>query len=263
MLIPEQYLEILAELGLTQTEAKVYIVLLCLKTATARNLHRESNIARQDVYRILSDLQEKGLIEKVIAKPAKFRPISVKDAISILLRRKIEHNRQLRRKAKQAFRNLEVDCVKTVPLDENVNFILLSKSETNPTGHIDKIGKAVENAKKTVMGLISFQLFMTVKLMEEDIWKKAVKKGIKFKFIVSGNSDEKEKLALDPRLKNTDNFEVCWTPKLPQATVLLVDEKEAFCRTGITAESPVLWSTDPSFVAMIKDYLNTKWNTLS
>jgi sugar-specific transcriptional regulator TrmB len=263
MLIPERHLEILAELGLTQMEAKVYTVLLYLKSATARNVHRESNIARQDVYRILSDLQEKGLIEKVIARPAKFRPISAKDAISTLLQRKIEHNRQLRKKAKQAFSNLEINCVKTEHLDENVNFILLSKSETNPTGHIDRIGKAVDDALKNVMGLITFQLFMKVKLMDESIWKKAVKKGIKFKFIISGNSDEKEKLALHPMLKNTENFKIRWTPKLPHATVLLVDEKEAFCRTGITAESPVLWSTEPSFVAMIKDYLNTKWQALS
>jgi sugar-specific transcriptional regulator TrmB len=98
MLIPEEYIEILAELGLTHTEAKIYMNLLCLKRATANNIHRKSNVARQEVYRILSDLQEKGLVEKVIDKPTKFKPIPASDAISILLQRRNEQNRQLGKK---------------------------------------------------------------------------------------------------------------------------------------------------------------------
>ncbi len=50
MVIPEEYVETLAELGLTHTEAKVYMALLSLKTAAANNIHKESNVARQDVY---------------------------------------------------------------------------------------------------------------------------------------------------------------------------------------------------------------------
>ena len=262
MLIPEDYVEILTELGLTHTEAKVYVALLCLNSATARTIHKESNIARQDVYRILSDLEEKDLIEKIIAKPAEFRPIPAKDAISILLQKRKEQNHQLRKKAIRQFRNFNVECAETAPLDKKPNFILLSKSETSPLGHIDKPGKAIDSAKKSVMGVLTFELFVKVKLMDEHIWKKAVKRGVKIKFIVGGRPDEKTELTLDTVLKDSDYFEVRWTTALPQAAVLLVDEREAFCRTGVRIENPVLWSADPNFVAMIKDYLKTKWNSL-
>lgn len=262
MLIHEEYVQVLAELGLTHTEAKVYLVLLCLKSANANKIHRQSNVARQDVYRILSDLEEKDLIEKIIAKPREFRPIPPNDAISILLQKRNEKSRQLRKKAIRLFRNFKDNCTMALPLDAVSRFILLSKSETNPTGHIDKLGKAVDNAQKSVMCLTTFQLFMQVKYADGHIWKKAVKRGVKFKFIIGRRPNEKLKLTLDPMLKNTDYFEIRWTPTVIPTSVLLVDGREAFCRTGANIDCPVLWSAAPSFVAMIKDYFETKWKSV-
>jgi sugar-specific transcriptional regulator TrmB len=263
MINQEEYVQVLAELGLTHLQAKVYIILLCLGTATARNIQRQSNIARQDVYRILSDLKERDLIEKVIARPTKFRSIPANEAISILLQRKTERNRQLREKAIQTFRNFNNNCIETTLLEGDSQFILLSKSKTNPTAHIDKLGKTVDNAQTSVMCQTTFQLFMKVKYMDERIWKKAVNRGVKFRWIIERkHENEKLELTLDPVLKNADYFEIRWDSTCPPACVLLVDEKEAFCRIGLDIESPVLWSIAPCFVAMIKDYLETKWRSL-
>jgi sugar-specific transcriptional regulator TrmB len=262
MLIPEDSIEILVELGLTHTEAKAYVSLLCLNTATARNLHKVSNIARQNIYQLLSDLEEKGLIEKVIAKPTKFKPIPADQAISLLLQRKKEQNSQLREKAIKHFRNFEIGCAKTVVLDKNAQFLLLSKSETSPLGHIDKLGKAVNKAKKSVVSLITFPIFMKVQLMDENIWKKAARRGVKIQFIIARSANEKSEINLDPMLENTNNFEIRWTSSLPTATVLLIDDNEVFCRIGTNIESPVLWSSSPQFVGMVKDYVKMKWQSL-
>jgi sugar-specific transcriptional regulator TrmB len=262
MLLPEDSIEILVELGLTHTEAKAYVSLLCLNTATARNLHKVSNIARQNIYQLLSDLEEKGLIEKVIAKPTKFKPIPADQAISLLLQRKKEQNSQLREKAIKHFRNFEIGCAKTVVLDKNAQFLLLSKSETSPLGHIDKLGKAVNKAKKSVVSLITFPIFMKVQLMDENIWKKAARRGVKIQFIIARSANEKSEINLDPMLENTNNFEIRWTSSLPTATVLLIDDNEVFCRIGTNIESPVLWSSSPQFVGMVKDYVKMKWQSL-
>jgi sugar-specific transcriptional regulator TrmB len=262
MHIPEEYVQVLADLGLTHTEAKVYIVLLCLERATANRIHLESNVARQDVYRVLSDLEERDLIEKIIAKPTKFIPLPPSEAISILLKKRKDRNKQLGNRAKQLFRNFKHACVETLPLSEATRFILLSKSETNPLGHIDKPGKSVGSAQNSVMGLITFPLFMKVKYKDEHVWKKSVKRGVKFRFMISGRSNAKRTLSFDPILKNSNCFKVRWLSEAVPATVLLIDDKEAFCRTGVKIDNPVLWSSASSFVAMIKDYLETKWKSL-
>jgi sugar-specific transcriptional regulator TrmB len=262
MSIPEEYVETLSELGLTHTEAKVYLTLLSLKSATANSIHKESNVARQEVYRVLADLEEKGLIDKIISKPAEFTPIPASGAITILLQKRNEQNRQLQKKAVKQLRNFGIDCLRKVPLPKDARFVLLSKSETNPTAHADKLGKAVDNAEKTVMCSTILPLFIKVKSMDEQVWKKAVKRGVKFKFIIGRKPNEKSELNLDPVLKNSENFEIRWTPTVIPSCVLLVDEREAFCRMGSDVECPVLWSANPSFAAVIKDYFENTWKLL-
>jgi sugar-specific transcriptional regulator TrmB len=262
MLIPEEYIEVLADLGLTHNEAKVYLALLCLQSSTASRLHKETNIARQDVYRVLSELREKELIEKVIARPTKFKPIPSKETISILLQRRKEKNLQLRKKANRLFRNFIETCTVKPFFDEASQFILLSRSEADPKGHIDKLGKTLDKAKKSATGVITFPFFMKVKQMDEDIWKRAVRRGVKIRFMIDKQSDGNLDLALDPVLAKSDCFEVRWTSSVVPATVLLIDDRESFCRTGVKIDNPVLWSSAPGFVAMIKDYLETKWKSL-
>jgi sugar-specific transcriptional regulator TrmB len=198
----------------------------------------------------------------VIAKPAKFKPIPADQAVSILLQRKKERSRELGKRAIKHFSNFEIGCAKTAFLDKNAQFLLLSKSETSPLGHIDKLGKAVNSAKKSVVGLITFPFFMKVKLMDENVWKKAAERGVKLKFIIARRANEKSEINLDPMLENTNNFEIRWTSSLPTAAVLLIDDNEIFCRIGTNIESPVLWSSSSQFVGMVKDYLKLKWQSL-
>jgi hypothetical protein len=143
-----------------------------------------------------------------------------------------------------------------------LKFVLLSKSETDPTRHIDRLGKAVDNAEKSVLCSTTLPLFIKVKSMEENVWKKAVKRGVGFRFIIGGKQKEKPELNLDPVLENTDRFEIRWASTVLPSCVLLVDGREAFCRIGRDVESPVLWSAAPSFVALIKDYFENKWKLL-
>ena len=95
MQILAEYIETLTELGLTHTEAKVYLTLLSLRTATANDIHKDSKVARQEVYRVLSDLEEKGLIEKIIARPSQFKPIPAREVVAILIQNRNKQSLQL------------------------------------------------------------------------------------------------------------------------------------------------------------------------
>lgn len=260
MLIHEEYIQVLVKLGLTRTQAKVYTTLLCLKSATARNIQKYSSVARQDVYRILSELEDKDLVEKIIAKPSMFRSVPPNDAVSILLQRRRKESNQLRKEAIQQFRNFELDCIEKTPLNSASKFILLSKSETNPKAHADKLGKAVDNARKSVMWLINFHFFNQVLFNDKKRLENAVKRGVKFKFIIDGIlSDKISEPNLGPLLKKSKYFEIKWSRSIAQADLLLIDYNEAFCRLGSDAESNVLWSTNHNFVAMLIEYFNIKW----
>jgi sugar-specific transcriptional regulator TrmB len=83
--LEEYHLETLIQLGLTQNQSRLYLSLLSLGKAIGKTLSRETGFARQEVYRILEELHDRGLVEKSIATPTEFSAIKVQEAISILV----------------------------------------------------------------------------------------------------------------------------------------------------------------------------------
>jgi len=63
----EENIRVLTNLGLTTGQAKVYLTLATLEKATAKEASDHSNIARQEVYRLLAELEDKSLIERILA----------------------------------------------------------------------------------------------------------------------------------------------------------------------------------------------------
>ena len=63
--IKEDDLEVFLNLGLTQNQAKVYLALLKLgMESNASSLFQISGVSRQDVYRVLLELEKLGIVEK-------------------------------------------------------------------------------------------------------------------------------------------------------------------------------------------------------
>lgn len=53
----------LQKLGFTENEAKIYAALVCLKTATAREIYEASGVPRPKVYKVLQKMETKGYVE--------------------------------------------------------------------------------------------------------------------------------------------------------------------------------------------------------
>ncbi|MGF3522092.1 MAG: TrmB family transcriptional regulator [Candidatus Bathyarchaeia archaeon] len=86
----EQNAEMLSSFGLTRKQAKVYLSLVSLGTATVSEIYNHSKIRREEVYRILPKLEKMGLIEKTLNTPVRLRATSVENALSILIKNEEE-----------------------------------------------------------------------------------------------------------------------------------------------------------------------------
>jgi sugar-specific transcriptional regulator TrmB len=96
--VQDEDVEALTSLGLTILQAKVYLALVKSGSSTIREISKTSDVARQDLYRITSELQKLGLVERVIANPTEFRAIELTGGISILLQRVHEKEAEIRKK---------------------------------------------------------------------------------------------------------------------------------------------------------------------
>lgn len=80
-------LDILRDLGLTEYEAKCFLGLTQVPSATASELSKLVDVPRSRVYDIGERLSERGLVEIKQGDPTRFRAISIESAINKLQRK--------------------------------------------------------------------------------------------------------------------------------------------------------------------------------
>jgi sugar-specific transcriptional regulator TrmB len=239
---------ILSELGLTINQTKVYLALLRLGTASkAISIFKVSGVARQDIYRVLRELQQLGIVEKVITKPTRFRAAEPKKATTILIEKKKENFHELNRKAEE-FANKAYERYNPTPnYQEKDQIVLITEKQSI----IRKIQESIERTQNTVDSLTpSRELSSWLTSVEESI-KIAKDKGVKIRGITKKTSTDKNttKLIVYSDQPNTKIEDMIPPPK---AQFFIFDGKEIILsfEEGNFAEAPVLWTNSPSVIVL-------------
>jgi CheY-like chemotaxis protein/predicted transcriptional regulator len=90
-------LDQLSEYGLTEVQARVFYHLLRLGRTSAVNVTREVGVHRAEVYRVLRELAEKGIVTEHKGKrPILFTPAPPEEALNMLLQQQAKTLQRLR-----------------------------------------------------------------------------------------------------------------------------------------------------------------------
>ncbi|UCG36691.1 MAG: helix-turn-helix domain-containing protein [Candidatus Bathyarchaeota archaeon] len=90
----------LQKLGLSKNEIRVYVYLARSRERKASEISEALSLHRTETYRILRDLEKRGLVSSVFEKPLKFIATPFEKAIEALIEAKKLRIRQLERKKK-------------------------------------------------------------------------------------------------------------------------------------------------------------------
>lgn len=90
--------EVFQKLGLSKNEIRVYVCLARSKERKASEISEALNLHRTETYRILRDLEKRGLVSSVFEKPLRFVATPFEKAIDTLIRAKKLRIQQLERK---------------------------------------------------------------------------------------------------------------------------------------------------------------------
>ncbi len=93
----------LQKLGLSKNEIRVYVFLARSKERKASEISEVLNLHRTETYRILRDLEKRGVVYSVFEKPLKFIAMSFKQAIETLIEAKKIRIKHLENKKNQLF----------------------------------------------------------------------------------------------------------------------------------------------------------------
>jgi len=76
-MIDDSLLSQLKTIGMSEYEAKVYVILTALRVASAREIHEQTKIPRGRIYETLATLTEKGFIVSSGKSPVRYSPVDV------------------------------------------------------------------------------------------------------------------------------------------------------------------------------------------
>ena len=91
----ERIIEALVGLGLSQTEAEVYVHLATKGPETARNISDSLTLNKRQIYRSLESLQSKGIAMGNSEFPSEFSALPFERVVDLLLEEKKEQAKYL------------------------------------------------------------------------------------------------------------------------------------------------------------------------
>ena len=252
-------IQLLTRLGLTSRQAKVYLTLLRYGTSTVKEISKNSNVPREDLYRILQTLQNTGLIEKRITFPVTFAASPLRDALSFLHQRRINEATELQAEAK---RFLEVSMANLTSNNhkEEPQFVLVPEKEAI----IARRKKSIINAKHSIDVVNSASRHAHAMRLYADEINQTLARGAKARVIIHKSEGPNSVDKSSEKPKDSHNLTVRYALASPSAFISIYDKKEVFMVIDESADlgkSPALWSTNPSLLALAQSYFDMLWQS--
>jgi sugar-specific transcriptional regulator TrmB len=241
----------LEKLGLSKPQTRVYLAIVTVQKANVAKIANLSKVARPDVYRILSNLEENGLVKKIIGSPTKFEATPLKRACEMLLENKKHEYLEIQHKTHNLINNFNLNShlysadIGSFQIISSVKLLreMLGDENTNAKTSIDLITKWC-NIRPVVFGVHQF-------------FPDAIKRGVRIRLIVDYDPTDKR---LASALRNP-LLEIRYLGERVPIKATIYDKRKAGMSVGFSYDDivPSLWSDNPVFLKMMGTYFDTLW----
>jgi sugar-specific transcriptional regulator TrmB len=255
----EKAVTILNDLGLTIMQSKAYMALAKSHLLTVAEISNLSKIQRTDLYSVLKDLEEKGLVEREISHPIRYRAIPFQQGLDLLLKKKDEKHIELQKKVADLRHTIGKLQKRRPTIKSESRFIIVPRNRV-----INRIEKTLENTHKSVDLILSQLQFSKGFVLFFDKMEKSYSRKVTWRFIIEKPDGGRPFWDQIAYLKAKPSCQVKFLTTSPQTILGIYDQKEVFVFETPTENidgSPALWSNNKSLVSIISDYFDILWLT--
>ncbi len=259
MILEEHHLQTLIQLGLSPNQAKIYLNLLILGKSTGRELANETHLARQEIYRIIQELENTGLVEKIISNPTEFQAVPIQVCISILMTKKTQEMEQVKHRIQSLIVDFSSVNTESTRGKRDYRFLLIPpKKLANETRE-----RMVSKSKKKIDLITSSKRFSQGVSHFFEAYIRSLKRNVISRVLVIGK--EETELSYTKKVKKFEkfsNFSIRFISE-HKTNILIVDDKEAIITLVPDSDlgsSPVFWTDHPELIALYSAYFDTVWS---
>lgn len=255
MNIYDQVSSTFKELGLGIVHTRIYIVLARTGTSTARGIAKNAKVAPQDVYRLLNELADLGLVEIVIDKPTRYRALPLSEGLNLLLKRRKDNIASIEKTITQL---LEITEPLSASSDQKAGeFVLIPEKEP-----IDKmVSKIFSTAKIGVDMMNNYHEVLSGHEKHFEVKRQALDNGVVIREIVCS-----QKASLPNYFtvfqKKYPNLQMKKVEAPAPAILMIKDGSELFFATSTKLETisqPFLWSNNAVLLGVFRQWYDNLW----
>jgi len=259
--IMDKGIKALTGFGLTTLQSRVYWTLAKSNKSSVKDISRDSKIARQDVYRVASELYGLGLVEKLVTTPTQFKAIPVSQAFSLLIERRNQETVELQQKAIELLKNYRgLSFEQTIEKEED-QFVVIRKPEAQST----RIKQALGDAQSCIRLVTNWAFLRQFLLALVSDKNKTLPHNVVFRAILEEPvGAEPSTTYLNDVLKKS-HFKIKHISKPTASTLVLFDTREvaiSLSAAGIS-ETPFLWSTNSQVLELTFSFFERMWDSAS
>lgn len=257
----EEKEETLKGLGLSGIQARVYLTLIRSGRSSAKTLSKQSNVARPDIYRIMTHLQRLGIAQKIITTPVMFEATQIEQALSGLVENKVEEIEKVRKKTQSLIQELKHKQNHKKFGEDEPNLFLIPATKMA----LHKRKELIENSKSSINVISSWKHYKVLLNSNfNELTRKAIDKGVKFRLIIE--KPKKLKLPTEHhealRILENNGSSLKFVEINPLNIISIYDNKEVLILMSEQVDSydaPLLWSNNSSIVSMANSYFENLW----
>jgi sugar-specific transcriptional regulator TrmB len=255
-MLDEKTIETLKALGLTQLQAKLYLSLTKMGSATIKAAATTADIARQDVYRLMDSLLKLGLAEKIVQNPTMYKATPLKEGVDLLFGNK-----------KKEYLSLHKDTLEIVKkLSTTDNFLTYQKQEET---------FVITNSKKLVLKRLKEQDKSTQERLDAIAeWKRMrnkfydcfedycelLNRGVRIRIITEKHGEEPALIEKMKILQSNPLFEIRYLSTPAPGNMVIYDEKAVqLCISPYEDNFQDLGSKNPHFMKIITIFFEETW----
>jgi HTH-type transcriptional regulator, sugar sensing transcriptional regulator len=249
---------LLAERGVPERAARIYIAASREGPQTASELARMSGIHRVETYRHIQQLHEAGLLRSVGGRPMRFAALSAEELLERWIRTTSEDLRRLEAGRDQLIREFQ-EQITTPEVNDGRKFVVMEQRKALYSFMRKQIGLA---RKELLLSLSPSAMARFIDGGIDRDLRTARQRGVKIRVITEinrGNLPDAKHFATFSEIRNTRT--------MPAARGVLFDRAGAIVyvagdlRPGGDEDKLVtVWTTDDEFLNLVRVQFQSLWN---
>jgi sugar-specific transcriptional regulator TrmB len=249
----------LKDLGLSTTQARIYRMLTHWDELSIETIAKISRVARTDLYRIIKQLESRGLVERIILNPTKFRAIPVDKGLDLLIQERHDQLQELKKRSEILRQQSRKEIKRRSIRSEKNQFLRFTGNRIKT-----RIRISIETVQKDVRLVLTLARLLQGLNYFAEIVEKALNRGVEYRVIIERPYEWEVYMNQATTFINEPRFQVKFMEEPPKTIFALYDEKEVYIfqhPEETFKQSTALWSSNASLIAVMNECFETKWKS--